>query len=344
MDTPEVYQENGRYHVIFSPCEKQTPARAEPGDLLLTDFLMTWLETLKSQVRPNTLVGYQHMFRKHIDPWFRPRGITLRGASPLDFQQFVNAKYAEGLSATSIAKYHSLCNKALRFAVTMQMIPVNPAAQVMLPRRDKFIGQVYDKEQITRLLHAAQGSPVETALILTATYGLRRSEAAGLRWSAVNFKENTLLINHTAVKVGRSTLYADQVKTKSSYRTLPLTPQLRRHLKQLRQAQRIHQRSLGEAYVQSDYVCRFVDGRPLPPEYITRTFRQIQKQAGLPHIRLHDLRHSSATLLLGAGFSLKQIQEWLGHSDIATTANIYVHVPFADKINMARRIDGLITY
>ena len=87
-----------------------------------------------------------------------------------------------------------------------------------------------------------------------------------------------------------------------------------------------------------------MDGRPLPPEYITRAFRKFQKQAGLPHIRLHDLRHSSATLLLCAGFSLKQFQEWLGHSDISTTANIYVHVPFSDKVNMAKRINGLIEY
>lgn len=343
MKATEVYEENGRYHVIFSPAQEGTQ-EPKADETLFADFLLTWLDTMKSQVRPNTLAGYHHMYRKHIEPFFRSRSVTLQGARPLDFQAFVNAKYEQGLSPTSIVKYHSICNKSLKFAVTMQLIPINPAAQIMLPRREKYHGQVYDRDQLNCLLKAAQGSPAETAIILAATYGLRRSEAAGLRWSAVNFKTNTMAINHTAVKVGTATMYTDSVKTKSSYRTLPLTPELRRYLRELKQAQQLHQKAMGKEYVRSDYICRWIDGRPLRPDYITQEFVRIQKKAGLPHIRLHDLRHSSATLLLRAGFSLKQIQEWLGHSDISTTANIYAHVQFSDKVNMAKRMSGLVEF
>ena len=221
------------------------------------------------------------------------------------------------------------------------IIDHNPSDFVMLPKRVRYISQTFNQEQFNRFLQAARSSPAEPAFVLAATYGLRRSEAAGLRWQSVDFDTNSVLINHTAISSSGRVTYSDRVKSDASYRTLPLMPGMRDYLTQLRQTQQDMQLRLGEAYYHNDYICRRDNGRPLRPDYISQEFSRVCQSAGLPHIRFHDLRHSAATLLLKEGFSLKQIQEWLGHANITTTANTYVHVTYSDKVQMAVHLDGL---
>lgn len=219
---------------------------SEEANTPFADFMDQWLDQMKTQVRENTMDGYRYAFEKHIRPFFNARGTTLATARPIDFQDFVNLKFSQGLSPTSIVKFHSIMHKCLKYAVALQIIPLNPSDNVMLPKRYKYRGQVYDRTQINVFLAAALHSPAEAAFVLAATYGLRRSECAGLRWSAIDLRARTMVINHTAVQSGGRVIYADSVKTRSSYRTLPLSDSLKRYLSDLRRRQNENRKRYGK--------------------------------------------------------------------------------------------------
>ena len=352
MRKPIYVERDGCIYVSFrsgrpsAPGAPSGPAELCPvvppnGEILLTDYMQDWLHMMVTQVRHNTLDSYWYMFHRHIEPFYGPRKITVQSAVLADFQSFVDEKYKQGYSPTSILKFHSIVHKCLRHAVSRGIIDHNPSDYVMLPKRIKYISHTFNREQLTQFLQAARHSPAETAFVLAATYGLRRSEAAGLRWQAIDFNTNSMLINHTAISSSGKVTYSDRVKSDASYRTLPLMSGMREYLLQLQETQQEMRMCFGAEYYNSDYICRRDDGRPLRPDYISQEFPRVCQAAGLPHIRFHDLRHSAATLLLKEGFSLKQIQEWLGHANITTTANTYAHVTYSDKVQMAVRLDGL---
>lgn len=176
---------------------------------------------------------------------------------------------------------------------------------------------------------------------LAAFYGLRRSEVMGLRWDAVDFVHNTICIRHTVTGCTIDGQYqiiaADTTKTRSSRRTLPLVPTVREMLLRLKEQQEQNQKICGQSYSRefADYICVNKLGERIRPAYLSSCFSKALEQNHLRHIRFHDLRHSCATLLLAHGVPLKQIQEWLGHSDFSTTANIYAHLDAASKQNTA---------
>ena len=276
-----------------------------------------------------------------IIPYFRNLGVTLGDLKAVHIQAFYREQL-ERVKPNTVIHYHAVIHRALKYAVKTDLIDVNPADKVDRPKKNEFTGNFYSKDEMNALFDAVRGSKIEVAVMLTAFYGLRRSECAGLRWCAVDFRARSMVINHTAVLSSGRVIYADSVKTKSSYRTLPLSDSLRRYLTDLRRRQNANRKKYGKAYCQSDYVCCREDGSPLRPDYISREFERVCRRACLPRIRFHDLRHSVATILLQQGSSLKQIQDWLGHSDISTTANVYAHVPYVEKVSIAKSATPII--
>ena len=204
----------------------------------------------------------------------------------------------------------------LKEALKKNAIPYNPADRAKLPKCEpRPIGKFYTAEQAQRLLQLVKGKPIEPVVVLTVYYGFRRSEVCGLKWDAVDFEGNSLIVRHTVVK-GVSRIEKDYTKTKSSYRTLPLLPNVKEYLLELKAQQQREKALQGDCYHHNDYVCRWPDGRPLAPDYITASFRRILKNSDLPVIRFHDLRH--------------------------TTANIYAHLDFCRKIDIGDKLSEAI--
>jgi integrase len=191
------------------------------------------------------------------------------------------------------------------------------------------------------MTETVKGHKLELGVILGAFYGLRRGEIVGLRWESIDFEANTITIEHTVTVANidgkHVVIEGDTVKSKASFRTLPLVPSFRAKLLEVREEQEYYKNLCGKSYnkAHSQYVYTDKLGNRIKPDYLTRQFPVFMEKNGFRRLRFHDLRHSCASLLLASSVPLKQIQEWLGHSDFAITANTYAHLEFNSKLASA---------
>lgn len=326
--------------------ERRKYANAKTGDdVLFADFMEQWLEIVKSTVSIPTYSSYVNAVKSIIAPYFRKKKILLRDLQAHDIQMFYQEQL-QRVKASSVIHYHANIHKALKYAVKNDMIPSNPADKVERPKQDKFYGNFYDRDELNKLFEAVAGTRLELPVLLGAFYGLRRSEIVGLKWSAIDFEQNTITISHTVTSCnldGKCVIVAkDTTKTKSSRRTLPLVPYFHEKLLAVKAQQERNQKLCGRSYNREflEYICVDDIGDRFKPNYITSQFPKLLERNGFRKIRFHDLRHSCASLLLASGVPMKHIQEWLGHSDFSTTANIYAHLDYSSKLTSASAMES----
>ena len=326
--------------------ERRKYANAKTGDdVLFADFMEQWLEIVKSTVSIPTYSSYVNAVKSIIAPYFRKKKILLRDLQAHDIQMFYQEQL-QRVKASSVIHYHANIHKALKYAVKNDMIPSNPADKVERPKQDKFYGNFYDRDELNKLFEAVAGTKLELPVLLGAFYGLRRSEIVGLKWSAIDFEQNTITISHTVTSCnldGKCVIVAkDTTKTKSSRRTLPLVPYFHEKLLAVKAQQERNQKLCGRSYNREflEYICVDDIGDRFKPNYITSQFPKLLERNGFRKIRFHDLRHSCASLLLASGVPMKHIQEWLGHSDFSTTANISAHLDYSSKLTSASAMES----
>lgn len=326
--------------------ERRKYANAKAGDdVLFADFMEQWLEIVKSTVSIPTYSSYVNAVKSIIAPYFRKKKILLRDLQAHDIQMFYQEQL-QRVKASSVIHYHANIHKALKYAVKNDMIPSNPADKVERPKQDKFYGNFYDRDELNKLFEAVAGTKLELPVLLGAFYGLRRSEIVGLKWSAIDFEQNTITISHTVTSCnldGKCVIVAkDTTKTKSSRRTLPLVPYFHEKLLAVKAQQERNQKLCGRSYNREflEYICVDDIEDRFKPNYITSQFPKLLERNGFRKIRFHDLRHSCASLLLASGVPMKHIQEWLGHSDFSTTANIYAHLDYSSKLTSASAMES----
>ncbi len=295
-----------------------------------------------------TFSSYTQMVKGKIAPYFRNTGLTLDGIQAKHIQSFYLHEL-KTVSPGTVIHYHANIHKALKYAVKMDLIPFNPADKVERPKKQRYIADYYRQEELERLLEASKDHPYSLLIQMTAFYGLRRSEALGLKWDAIDFERGTISVIRTVTTItldGKQTEIEQQsAKTKSSLRTLPLIGSFREYFLQVKEAQELNKQICGNCYNHEYDGFVFVDelGERMRANYLTSAFPKFLEDHGLRRMRFHDLRHSCASLLLANGVPLKHIQEWLGHSDFTTTANIYAHLDYKSKITSAQAMEtGLV--
>jgi len=309
------------------------------GDLF-SDFLGNdWLEAVRrgdrkanrKKVKPTTFGSYQRNVQASIAPYFRDKGIRLTELTAEDINDFYSYHLSRGVTGKTIVNLHANIVSSLRYAARMNYIDSadNILKNVLRPDAETYVAKPYYESEAMELIKAVKGHRLELGVILGAFYGLRRSEVVGLRWESIDFDANTITIEHTVTVTkidGKRVIVADDTtKSKSSLRSLPLVPVIRAKLLEIKAEQDRNRELCGKSYNKAEgaYIYTDVLGNRIKPDYISSEFPKFLEKNGLRRVRFHDLRHTSARLLLASGVSLKAIQEWLGHSTFKTTADIY---------------------
>jgi integrase len=326
------------------------PATGGPADHLMTvgQWLRHWLDS-RAAPRFSTLRGYASHIRLYLDPCLGQILLAdLRTAHvQAMFTAITRQREAEGRPVTvaTLARIKATLRAALNAAIRAGYLADNPACHAELPpgRRPRPVVwttarvrewertgirppvAVWMPAQTAWFLNSIQGDRLYAAYHLIALRGLRRGEAAGLRWCDVDLEGATAVISQQLQQYGGH-LAACPPKTGSSERAVALDRTTVTVLRRHRAAQEAECAAMGAGYHDSGYVFTGIQGDPMAPGRLSRRFRQLSAEAGLPPVRLHDLRHGAASLALAAGAELKTVQDQLGHSSIVLTADTYISV------------------
>ena len=315
------------------------------SDMLFADYLEQWLDIVKTRIKITTFSSYSGMVNSTIAPYFRKKNIRLCDLEARHIQTFYSEKLRE-VKANTVIHYHAVIHQALKYAVKTDMIAQNVATKVDRPKKNDFQPVFLDAKELQQLFEITKGTKLELPVLVGAFYGFRRGEVLGLKWDAIDFEHGTISVKRTVTSIKidgkQEDIEQDSAKTKSSLRTLPLIGAFRQYFQQVMEAQEVNKKVCGDCYNYDYDGYVFVDelGNRMKGHYLTCQFPKFIEKHGMRKMRFHDLRHSCASLLLANGVPLKQIQEWLGHSDFSTTANIYAHLDYSSKLSSAQAMEN----
>ena len=317
----------------------------------VAEYLKIWFDLYLTDLSPTTLKGYEYQIENYIINQDIGK-IRLQDLTTSDVQRWINSLYDESplsnkpLSAKTVKNiYHNLC-AAIDKAVVLEYVKKNVCKAVSLPKVQKYTAEVYDEEEVQALLNAIKGTDMELPLMIDINLGLRRGELLGLKWKHIDFDKGLISIEDNMVEVKKE-VSADRVLTKSpksasGQRVIPISSTLIEYLKKAHSEYLLKKFKMGKDFFDGDYVVCQENGKPYKPNSFTDKFNNFLKKNNLKHIRLHDLRHTNATLMLTQGISPKVAQMRLGHSDYSTTMNIYSHVLKSVETEAAEKIENVI--
>jgi integrase len=333
---------------ILARLRSPRPGGAATGVLTVGDWLAHWL-VARTATAPSTVRGYAAHVRLYLAPYLGQVLLAELTAAQVQamFTAIIRHHHALGtpVSAATLNRIRATLRAALNAAIRRGLLADNPASQAELPRArrpravvwspyrveqwrrtgERPAVAVWTATQTAQFLHSIEDHRLYAAFHLIALRGLRRGEAAGLRWCDIDLDGKTAIISQQLQQYdGRLAICPP--KTPHSTRVIALDHTTIAALRAHRDRQQAEAASYGPGYRASGFVFTNLNGDPMAPDRLTRTFRKLAAEAGLPPVRLHDLRHGAATLALAAGVDLRIVQDMLGHSSIVLTADTYTSV------------------
>jgi len=306
----------------------------------------SWLPVMKSRIKPSTFSSYRSNLETHVLPALGSRVLQQLTAPML------NAFYAEllargngrrSLSPKTVRYIHTTIHKALADAVDAGVAQRNVAERAKPPRPNRQGRreiQCWEPDELASFLECVRGIRLEAAWRLAAMTGMRRGEILGLRWSDIDLDHARLSVRHAVVSVGYEVL--DSTPKSHQARVIELDSETVQLLRQRREQQKLERAHWGEGYRENDLVVTKENGEPIHPQSFSQAFERIVAGAGLRRIRLHDLRHTHATIAVKAGVPVKVISERLGHESPAFTLKQYAHVLPGIQAEAAAQVAGLV--
>lgn len=310
------------------------------SSLTVREYLETWLQEVAAhRVRPKTLEGYTNNVRRHIVPRIGKQ--RLGALTARDVRQMLDRLCREGRSARLVQAVHATLRTALEHAVREEEIPRNVARLVSVPTPPRSHREPLTIEQGRLLLKVARDDRLYALYVVSLVLGLRRGEALGLRWRDINLDSGVLSVRQTVQRVNGALVFAAP-KTFRSRRAVPLPDVCLAALRAHRQTQAQERDASPVAWPQTELVFTTRFGTPIEPRNYSRSFRALCERAGVPALRLHDLRHSCVSLLLALGVPPRVVMEIVGHSGLEMTMNVYGHVSLEAQREALRRFGGLL--
>lgn len=324
----------------------------EPSKLTLKEFTEKWLKDYaEKNLAPKTIFRYKQMLDSRIFPALGH--IKIIKLKPINFIEFYNNLTEDGiredgkpggLSPQTIRHHHRLLHTILEHAVKWQMLSSNPTDNVDPPKVKKVEASFYDEDEVKKLIAVLElidkrNFKYKVAILLTLSSGLRLGELAGLKWDNVNFEKQTISIVQSNQYLPKLGTFTKDPKNNTSIRTLYIPENVINLLSKYKSEQKKIELACGDRWINSGFIFTQWNGKPMYPGTPSKWFSKFLRKNNLKPITFHQLRHTSASLLINENINIREISKRLGHSNTSTTLNIYSHAlksadkDAADKLN-----------
>ena len=318
------------------------------SDIPIFDYMCAHYRKVEKNIQKSTAESYHGMIYGRIRRYFTARNnLTVGNITSTDIEDFYEWMFESGVVANTVIHYHTVLHSAFKRAFKDGLIDANPFDRIDRPKKNKFTGEHYSEDEMITMFRLFRGDVIYPAVVLAGGLGLRRSEALGARWSRVDWDKRTILLDTKVIEYkedGKVIVEPiEEMKNKSSRRTLPIPDPVYEMLCEEREKQDLYRRMFKGSYNRKfdDYICVDQLGELLRPNRVTQRFSDLIERYDLRKIRFHDLRHTFASILINQDVPLLNVSAFLGHSDLATTANIYAHLDKSKKQESADIISNI---
>ncbi len=312
-----------------------------PGKVRVADYVDRWLKDYAEvNVARNVFEKYQNILKDYVQPTIG--NLLLTQVKPEHLQKLYSDWQTRGLSAGTIRYRHAVIHKALATALKWGLVARNVADAVDIPRLRRGEMVVWDEHELATFLEAAQDSQFYELFYLALFTGMRRSELLALRWQDVDFMMGQVSVSRGLHRLKDGSFIYNQPKSAKGRRTIALSPSVVLALRHYRDKLSMDAALLGTVIRDDSLIFCDLDGSPLRPDRVSHYWASMTLKAGVKRIRLHDARHTHASLMLKQGVHPKVVQERLGHSTIAMTLDIYSHIAPGMQEAAAASFDTLV--